>query len=158
VSSFLPEAAFEKPHYWFVMTLRPETESYLDGVEQFVGKQFRYRSEIGLLIELAEARTMKQVFDDITFFAKFVSNAYIILKRVGPASKDIEKMSLEFKDKLEKVSTLLRTLIKEEQTDAKQQFVTRFLSLSNDSMNNLLELLYELSWIKNYSLDQKRSP
>ena len=135
--------------------LRPETDSFLSSVEQYVQKKFLYRNEIGLLWESAQDRNMKQVFDDICFYAKFVSNAYNILQR-GGQSDETEKLSVEFKDALEKVSTLIRTLIKEAPGEPKQQFIKHFFSLSHESMSNLIALFQELSRIKNYFLDQQR--
>ena len=138
------------------MTPGMKTGQYLDAVEAFSGKKFQFRGEIGMLLECATARNMHQVFEDITFLAKFVTNASGVLKRVGPSHADAAKLVGEFKDNLEKVSTLLRTLVKEEPADARQQLLSRFFSLSHDSLDNLLVLLSELSRIKNYTLDQKR--
>jgi hypothetical protein len=139
------------------MVISPEIQKFLNDVETFSAKKFRYRQEIEILVALSRERSMEEVFRDITFFSKFISNALNILKRTGADSAETEKLSVEFKDKLEKTSTLIKTLIKEAPGEVKAMFLSRFLSLSQESMNALLSLLYELSWIKNYSLEQERS-
>ncbi len=140
------------------MNIRKETETYLDTVEEYTHRKFRFRDEVGVLVDLAATRTMERLFDDILFLAKFVSNANTILKRTGTGSEDTVKLSAEFKENLEKASSLLRTLVKEAPEEIKQHFLSSFFSLSRDGMNNLLALLYELTWIKNYKLDRKKAP
>lgn len=140
------------------MNIRKETETYLDTVEEYTHRKFRFRDEVGVLVDLAATRTMERLFDDILFLAKFVSNANAILKRTGTGSEDTVKLSAEFKENLEKASSLLRTLVKEAPEEIKQHFLSSFFSLSRDGMNNLLALLYELTWIKNYKLDRKKAP
>ncbi len=139
------------------MIIRPEIQSYLDDVETFTSRKFHYRRQIELLLELSHERAMPEVFRDIIFFSKFISNALNILKRTSINSTETEKLSVEFKDKLEKTSTLIKTLIKEAPEDVKKMFLAEFFSLSQESMNALLELLYELSWIKNYRMEKERS-
>jgi len=138
------------------MNLQPSTESFLSDIEQFAQRKFRYRLEIGLLIEAANSVSLRRVLDDILFHAKFLANAFNLLKRVGSDSPDTVKLSSEFQEGVEKVSTLLRTLIKESPKEMRDIFLKRFLSLSAESMNELLSLCTELSWMKNYSLEQNR--
>ena len=139
-----------------MMRIREETRVFLDEVERSSGKKFLLRKEIALLYELAEQRSLRSVFDDITFYAKFISHASLILRRFGPTSDETTKLSQEFKEKLEKISTLMKSLLDEAPDDMRESFMTRFFFLSRESMNSLMALLQELSWIKNYSLDQAR--
>ena len=138
------------------MDIHSETHNFLDEVEHFAHRKFRYRKDIEQLVELTRRHKMQQVFDDVVFYAKFISNAYAVLNRSGTPSEDTLKLSNEFKEILEKTATLLRTMIKEGPDDVKQHVTMTYLSLTNDSMNAFLSLLYELSWIKNYILDERR--
>lgn len=138
------------------MLIRPETESFLQVVEQHARQRFRNRADVALLYEAASTPPLQQVFFDITFQAKFVTHAVQILKRVGAGSDDAQRLGIELNQALEKVSTLLRTLVKELPEETKQEFVQRYLSLSQEGMANLLPLLSELQWIKNYQLDRDR--
>ncbi len=138
------------------MKLQPSTESLLSEIEQFAQRKFRYRLEIGLLVEAANSVSLRRVLDDIQFNAKFLTNAFNLLKRVGSDSPETVKLSSEFRDGVEKVSTLMRTLMKESPNEIRDLFLKRFLSLSTDNMTELLSLCNELSWVKNYSLEQNR--
>ena len=139
------------------MTHRPETEHFLDDVERYVNKKFTLRDDIGTLYELSQDRSMKQLFGDILFSSKFITHASTILQRSGVSSDETQKLSVEFKTQVEKISTLLRTIVKEAHEDVKQRFRDRYFSLSHESMSALLVLLRELSWIKNYELDKERA-
>src|ERR1700690_4310765 len=95
------------------MNLQPSTESFLSDVEKFAQRKFRYRLEIGSLVELAGSLSLQRVLDDVTFYAKFLTNAFNVLQRIGKDSPDAAKLSVEFQEGIEKISTMLRTLIKE---------------------------------------------
>ena len=139
-----------------MITIREETRVLIDKVERASGKKFLFRSDVELLYELASQRSLVPLFDDIVFYAKFVSHASAILKRVGTANDEAAKLAQEFKEKLEQVSTLMKTLIAEAPEDTRAPFANRFFSLSRESMNSFMVLLQELSRVKNYFLDQER--
>lgn len=133
--------------------IQPDTKDLIDAVEQFARRKFRYRVEVALLIDLAMSDGEKKLLDELTFHAKFVSHAFNILRRSGTLTDETNKLSAEFKNELEKTSKLLHMMVKGASEDSRNQFSARFLSLSHESMDNLLALLHDLSWIKNYSLD-----
>ena len=137
------------------MTICEQTRKYIDAVEHFAGKKFQFSNELCILVQLAESNQMNQKFEEITFFAKFISSAYSILHRNPPQSEETRKLSTEFNEKLEKIHIILRELIEEAPQDIRATFIEKFLPLSHEGMKNLLAFLYELSWIKNYTLDNK---
>jgi hypothetical protein len=139
-----------------MITIREETRALIDNVERASGKKFLLRNDVELLCELASQHSLGSVFDDIIFYAKFASHASAILRRVGSANDEAAKLAQEFKDKLEKVSSLIKTLIGKAPEDVRKLFTDRFFSLSHESMNSLMILLQELSRVKNYFLDQER--
>jgi hypothetical protein len=139
-----------------MLTIREETRGFIDKVERAAGKKFLFRNDVELLYELASLHLLGSLFEDIIFYAKFVSHASTILKRVGPTNDETAKLADEFKEKLEKVSSLMKTLIDNAPEDMRELFNGRFFSLSQESMNSLMILLQELSRVKNYLLDQER--
>lgn len=132
------------------------TTLFLDEVEHFAQRKFLFRDEMALLIELSESRGMQKLFNEIIFFAKFITNAQHILKRIGSESDEVLKLRIELTENLKKTSTLLRTLVEECSDDMKESFMRRFLMFNQENLDNLFSLLSELSWIKNYSLDKDR--
>ncbi len=131
-------------------------EELLSQVEKSVNQKFKFRDDVLWLLEISQHSNMKEVFEDILFFSKFISRAMTVLQREGISSESTVNLQNEFKSNLEKTHTLLRILIKETDELRKQNFVSRFLSMTPDCMDNLLAFTRELTWMKNYTLDQAK--
>lgn len=138
------------------MTIRPEIEAFVKAVEVFANRTFHFHYELAVLLQIATDSSMKQAFEDLTFFAKFVVNASHILKRAGVGAEETAKLSIEYQHNLEKTSNLLRTMLENAPKEFSRSFEERFLILTHPSLQNLHDLLYELSWIKNYNLDRTK--
>jgi hypothetical protein len=134
---------------------RTEIESTLDRVEEFAGRKFRLRSEVAFLLECAPGK--EEVFEQVTFFAKFLSKAYTVLRRSGSDAEEVARLAAEFGEKLGKTTSLIRILTAGAPGDSAQEFADRFLVQSQEGIGRLLELLYEVSWLKNYTMEKKRT-
>ena len=139
------------------MKIRAETEAFVKEIEVSSGRRFQFREELTLLKELAEAHMMQQAFDDLTFQAKFVTNAAGILQRAGSNTDETRKLSGEMEEGMKRIATLLGGLLENAPDEVRSNFSSRFLSMTQESLQELLSLLRELRWIKNYALDKKRS-
>lgn len=109
------------------------------------------------MVDLAVADQQKYMFDDIIFLAKFLWNSYNVMQRIGASGEGYPKLSAEFQESFEKFSTLVKTLIKEGPEEVKESFKTTFFPMSQDTLSNLIQFASELSWLKNYSIDMKKS-
>ncbi|MBI1804701.1 MAG: hypothetical protein HY033_02500 [Ignavibacteriae bacterium] len=141
-----------------MMDIRPETDAYLIELEKFAARKFQYRREVGILIDLAEQRSMQPLFEQIIFLAKFASSSFNILKRSGVESEETAKLSTEYAESLRKITSLLELLTAEAPNEITEIFQRSFLNLSHESVNRFMALLYELSWVKNSLLDNRRPP
>ncbi len=131
----------------------PDAKAFLDSVERFAGRPLSHRREIETLLSIAKNRSMREVFNDIVFMAKFITNASSVLRRQGGDSAETGKLAQELRESLEKSSALLRTLIKEEPQEVKSSFTSRYLTLTPEAMTSFLALLSDLAWVKNYTID-----
>lgn len=137
--------------------MQKAAREFLDDVERESGRNISCRKEIELLVNLAERPSLRPVFDDLIFYAKFLTRASGILARSGPVNEETEKLSREYAATLERVSLLLGRLLEEAPQEVARPFTDRFLSLSQQSVGSLMTLLQELSLVKNYLLDQERN-
>lgn len=133
------------------------SEQYLDSVEQHSHRTLHRRADIAFLLKAATTTPLQQLFEEITFQAKFVTNALHILQRIGTGTEDTIKLTSELNVGLEKVASMLRTLVKESPADVRQQFLQTYLAISPESLANLTSLLEELRLIKNFELDRERA-
>jgi len=136
--------------------MSPGSEEFLSSVERSVQQRFRFKTQIAWVLEIVRERTLERVFDDVLFFAKFLTGASVVLRREGTGSENVGNLKQEFSENLEKMHTLLRTIVKEAPEPERGEFLARFLSMTPECMENLLALARELAWIKNYKLDQTR--
>jgi len=132
-----------------------DPKAFVASVESFSGRTFRFRDEIASLVGIVHERNMRGLFEDIVFNAKFISNALNILRKTGTGNQETAKLSAELAGMTEKTVTLLRTVVKEAPEEFKQRFTGTFLAGSERGMNELIALLYELHWVKNYFLDMR---
>jgi len=131
---------------------------FLAAVEQHTGKTFRHRADVEHLLTAAAGRSLEQIFADLVFHATFVVKTRDVMKRVGAGGEGFDILSTQFSEGLERVSTLLRTLIKEEQQSVKTIFQDRFFSMEQESLGRLLELLGDLALIKHWEVDGNPVP
>lgn len=140
------------------MDARPETAQFIKELEVTFNRKLNYPQEIAQLIDLVHADGKVEVLHDVAFHAKFLTKSFGVMKRIGMDGEGYDKLSVEFQTGMEKVTTLLKTIIKESPVEIKNHFVGNFFSLSHDNLSNLMKLLADLTMIKNWSLDGKPLP
>jgi hypothetical protein len=129
------------------------TESHLDAAERYSQIKFKYRSEILDIMGQAEIGAMIKEFEELIFLGKFITNAHSILKRSGNETGETIKLASEYQKSIAKSIELLKLLIGSASDKSKKKFEESFFTTTHNSLHNILDLMYELSWIKNYSLD-----
>lgn len=136
--------------------MKSETLHLLGEIERHARKQFHFRQEVGALIEIAIATKKTDVFEDIVFYAKFVTNAARIMSRIGITGEGYDRLAAEFRESLEKASTLLKTLVKDSPDETKALFTGKFFQLDQESLARLMQLCADLTSVKNWMLDGKK--
>jgi hypothetical protein len=136
------------------MIIRQDIADFIDQVNSFSRKRLQNRLDISILLQLSRDGGKEDVFDDLTFHAKYIHRVFGILGRTTPDSETYPKLSSEFNDGIEKVGTLIRTLIKEGPEEIKRRFTETYFDMTHESLRNLLGLSYDLSWVKNWNIDK----
>ncbi len=131
---------------------------FLDAVERHNGKTMRYKSEVGRLLQGAAARSMEQVFGDLVFHATFVVKTRDVMKRIGQGAEGFDTLSAQFSEGVERVSTLIRTLLKDGPEEDKQGFSGLFFTMEREALDRLLDLMSDLALIKHWQVDGKPLP
>lgn len=140
------------------MMIRPESQKFLQELESYAKMPLVCREEIALLLDQGRSGGKMDVFEDIAFFAKFITKSHDLMKRIGPDGEGYDKVSAEFQSAIEKISTLIRTLIKDGPEDVKQRFTRHYFRMEPDSFAALMRLVRELAWVKNWLLDGHEVP
>lgn len=135
------------------MQLSPSTSKLLTSIDSFSGSKLVHREDLGKLIELAARQTKESTLDELSFFAKFISRAYTIMKRIGKEGEGYDRIEEQFNDTLEKAITLARALLEGAPVDVQRHFTVTYFGMTTTSLTNLLDLFYDLSWYKNWLID-----
>jgi len=135
------------------MVIRPETAKFITEVENHTGRKMSHPTEVGSLLECARRSNSLQTYEDLIFQAKFTTKAIAIMKRIGNDGEGYEKLATEFGSSLERVSALLKELLKGYPAEDEQRFLATFLAFDQNSLSRLLDLMQDLTLVKNWTID-----
>ena len=135
------------------MLVSQETASFVSSLQNYSRSTLRHADDLAFLIELSRIHDQSQVLDDVCFLSKFLVNTNAVMKRIGKNAEGYTKLSFEFSENLEKASTFIRLLVKEAPDDVKRHFISTYFEMTQSGMSLLMELLYDIAWLKNWNID-----
>jgi hypothetical protein len=129
----------------------------IDEVEALSAHTLARRGDLALLLGLARTAEFLRPLDDLGFHAKVVHRTASIVRRLGPDGQGAAQVRAEFSRSLDTVRSLLSGLLPAlAQADA-DRIGREYLSLTQESLGNLMELCGDLRWYKNWLIDNKQS-
>lgn len=139
------------------MTLSQTTKALLSEINAASGYRLQRSMDLGVLLELAHQHALHTVLDDLAFCAKFLSKSFDLMKRIGKEAEGYDKLETEFTAQLKKSHTLINRLLEHADALTTSHFAGMYLSMDTIAMQNLMQLFHDLSWYKNYLIDQSHS-
>jgi hypothetical protein len=137
------------------MVVSQETESFILSLQNYSRSTLHHADDLASLIELSRIHNQRQVLDDVCFLSKFLVNTNTVMKRIGKDAEGYGKLSYEFTENLEKALTFIRLLVKEAPDDVKKHFTSTYFGMTHGGLNSLMELLYDITWLKNWKIDHR---
>jgi len=137
------------------MVVSQETASFISSLQDYSRRTLRHADDLAFLIELSRFHNQEKVLDDLCFLSKFLVNTNTVMKRIGNDAEGYSKLSYEFTENLEKASTFIRLLVKEAPEDVKRHFISTYFGMTHGGLNSLMELLYDMTWLKNWEIDHR---
>ncbi|MFA6541269.1 MAG: hypothetical protein WCT99_06660 [Bacteroidota bacterium] len=137
------------------MVLSNSTKELLSAVSEASGNRLQRSMDLARLIELAQVNSLQDQLDDLAFAAKFLSKSFDLMKRVGKEGEGYDKLFEEFSTNIQKSQRLIGELTGSAESTVKSYFSECYLSMSDNTMNNLMQLFHDLSWYKNYKIDSR---
>jgi hypothetical protein len=138
------------------MTLSSPTIALLDTLDTLSRRRLSRREDLGVLLDLGTPPGGVPVLDDLSFRAKFLTRTFGIMQRIGREGSGYDRLESEFAAVLEVVRGHLRTLLGDAPDDVRDRMTASYLALTPGGMSNLMELLGDLTWYKNWLLDRKQ--
>lgn len=135
-----------------------EAEEFCINVDEFAKGRLHNAEDLTRLTEIIFKSDKRQLLEDIAFTAKFSQG---LLKIIQTRSSDIEdeyfiKIKGEYTEAIKNLQAMVKEIIDDASSFIKNIFEEKYLSLTHESLNNLNQLVDDLSWVKMYLNDQKR--
>jgi len=126
---------------------------FIEEVDALSCKKLRHKRDLQLFISSADKNNKINEFLEIIFFAKFITKLYHMLQKSSPGVEGYDKVKEEFSIHIEKLKKQIEVFIAGEES---KEFNKKFLSASPESFVFFMELIQDLSWIKNHQIDNKK--
>lgn len=136
-----------------LVQLSKPTLDLLKSLDALSGYTLARRSDLGTLLELSTLNGQQDILDELGFQSKFISKTFGIMTRIGKDANGYERLEREFTEAAERAKVLMRKLLESAPTLTRHGFSITYLSMTSESLQNLLGLCYDLSWYKNWLID-----
>jgi hypothetical protein len=133
------------------------TREFVNEIDTFSNQKLQHPDAVSLLIEVARASGHEEKIEKVAFLGKFLWSVYGILKRSTSETEGYEKLTKEFKENLEEFISRLSEIIAGAPPEERTNFSSIFLAKTSGSLENLLALISDFRWVKNWSLEHKAS-
>jgi hypothetical protein len=129
------------------------TENLLELLKRYSGDKLTRADDLALLLEAASQHKALDTLEELSFHAKFVANARGTLQRSGVTDANVQRLSSELETEIGTVTRLIRLLLGRSPLSVQERFTAVYFSTTSDAFQNLLSLCYDLSWYKNWLID-----
>lgn len=119
-------------------------------VENFAQRKLQYFEHLSRLVDSANQNDNRAKFDELIFLAKFVTNSWNILDRVGGDSQETAKIRMEFTDNLQKAQAIINNLTEDDLMFSHFREIT-----TPEALQRFRAFIHELSWVQNYYIERK---
>jgi hypothetical protein len=89
------------------------------------------------------------------FKAKFLVKLGGVLQRVPTADASRDQLAATFKEEIEALRSLLRSIVREMPSSDGDSFESQFLAMDASAFAAFLEFLRDLQWVQNVALDRR---
>ncbi|KUG25252.1 hypothetical protein ASZ90_004925 [hydrocarbon metagenome] len=135
-----------------------QAEEFIIKVDEFSNKRIKNAEDLARLSELFFKEDKFDMLNDLAFSAKYAQGLIKIIRDRSNNFEDdyFEKIRSEYTAAIKKIRKILDEIIGSSSSFLKGIFSDKYLSMTHESLNNLNQLIDDLSWVKLYLNDQKR--
>jgi hypothetical protein len=135
------------------------SREFVDNVEKFSHSKLLRKAALLRIFEEAVKSEKEQVFEDLTFTAKYVQGLLRVINKgkIDAEVNNLEDVKKDLSSIMNKAVGQIQEIISGANDELKDYFKESFFTLSQESLLNLNELLHDLEWTKMYMNDFKRN-
>lgn len=139
------------------MTPTSSTLSLLAALDTASRGQLKRRDDLGLVLDLGASPEQSAALDDLAFRSKFLTRTFGIMRRIGREGNGYERLESEFAANMDVVRSHLRSLFAGAPDDVRERLSSSYLAMTPAGLSDLMALLGDLAWYKNWLLDSKQA-
>jgi hypothetical protein len=140
-----------------LMTPSSSTVSLLAALDTASRGQLKRRDDLGILLDLGASPDQSAALDNLAFRSKFLTRTFGIMQRIGREGNGYDRLESEFTANMEVARGHLRSLLSGAPDTVRDRFSSSYLALTPGGFSNLMALLGDLAWYKNWLLDSKQA-
>jgi hypothetical protein len=129
------------------------TKKLLSEINNHSGNKLKFIGELEFLIESSFQTGKSNIFEEIIFIGKYLNGLKFILEKENGTEESKKKIISEFGENLESLSAKLILIFKSGDNHLSDLFQKKFLDNNSDSYKNLIGLVEDLAFVKNYYND-----
>lgn len=135
-----------------------EAEQFCIEVDEFAKGKLHNAEDLTRITEIIFRKGNLELLEEISFSAKYAQGLLKIVKVRNTNIEDeyFEKVGKEYTEAVKKVRSALEEIIEDASSFIKNIYKDKYLALTHESLNNLNQLIDDLSWVKIYLNDKKR--
>lgn len=138
------------------MTPNSSTIALLERLDAASRGQLKRRGDLGMLLELSTTPERASALNDLAFRAKFLTRTFGIMQRIGREGNGYDRLESEFASNMDVVRGHLIALLSDAPDGIRARFTASYLAMTPGGLVNLMALLADLAWYKNWLLDNKQ--
>ncbi len=135
------------------MQLSPPVFAFLGVLDRMSHEAIKRRNDLGVLLEAAYRSGRRKDLTALAFTGKFCVRSLAIMRRIGVGGDGYERLAAEFGRNADGARQLLALLLEAAPEESRAALAGRYLSLDAAGLDELLTLLADLSWVKNWQID-----
>ncbi len=113
----------------------------------------KHPATLQVLLESVAKGGIEDTLGDLAFDAKFCHKTHGIMQRIGLEGEGYDKLAAEFTVGIGRCREHLQQILTHLSSADRNEIEAKFLAMTPEGMQNLLALLHDLSWYKNYQID-----
>jgi hypothetical protein len=135
------------------MSQSPRVDAHLAALEELSRHTLSRREDLAVLMEAAYRSGRSDTLEQLSFLAKFCVRTFGIMQRVGQGGEGYDRLAQEFEARVEQARSVLHSLLEGTEPQTNASLNERYLAMTPGSLRELLTLLRDLSWHKNWRID-----
>ncbi len=135
------------------MQISPPVSDFLGVLERVSRAALARRDDLAAVLEAAFRAGRKGDLEELAFLGKFCVRAFGIMERIGPQGDGYSRLAAELEASIGRARALCGSILAAAPEEARRALSERYLSMTAEGMGNLMALLSDLSWVKNWQID-----